>query len=281
MVGIVLGSLAVISAFSDLGAQNDFNISGTQTIIDSAVYRITDSTLTNSGERVISDINAYNTIEFTQLLWLSEYYFTSSENALVVSSSCYISTNNEDYTLLSVDTYSQYDISYYSETRYLQIELLNNTDNYYSTLSQYQNAYIKFEVSIYAENIVMDSDAIFYGIGQNNNRNVALVNYKGDYQEGYTNGYQEGQSDGYNDAYNSQQTIIDRLNDEYDNLNERYQDYINGHTNFAALVWSIASTPFETFKTIWDVDLLGINIGNFVIGIMFVGIVLWAWKKFF
>lgn len=281
MVGIILSALAVITPFFDLGAQSDFNLTGTQTISESAVFRITDSTLTNSGEKIISDINNYNTIEFTQMLILNDYYFSSSENGLSITSSCYISTNNQDYTLLSVDTYSQYDISYYNQSRYMQIELTNNTDNYYNTLAEYQGAYIKFEVSIYAENIVMDSDANFSTIGERNNRVVALVNYKGDYQEGYTNGYQEGSNDGYREAYDSQQSIIDRLNEDYRNLNQRFRDYVNGRTSFSALVWNIASTPFESFKTIWDVDLLGINVGNFVIGLMFVGIILWAWKKFF
>ena len=107
-------------------------------------------------------------------------------------------------------------------------------------------------------------------------------------------GYSQGYENGYNTASNDKQKIIDSLQNSYndltnayDNLNARfealqdlYNDYINDNVRLDTLIWNIATTPFETFKTIWDVDILGVNLGSLCVGLMFVGIALYIWRKF-
>lgn len=45
------------------------------------------------------------------------------------------------------------------------------------------------------------------------------------------------------------------------------------------LIWTIASTPFDSFKQIWNVDLLGLNIANFAIGLLSALIFIYILKK--
>lgn len=49
--------------------------------------------------------------------------------------------------------------------------------------------------------------------------------------------------------------------------------------NAPQLIWTIASTPFESFKQIWNVDLLGLNIANFAIGLLSALIFIYILKK--
>lgn len=103
------------------------------------------------------------------------------------------------------------------------------------------------------------------------------------YDLAYNNGYNQG----YTKATNDLQSTIDSLENSYNQLQtlyndllQRYNNYIEGNTDLNTLIWTIASTPFEAFKTIWDVDLLGINLGSLCVGLMFVGIALYIWRKF-
>lgn len=125
-----------------------------------------------------------------------------------------------------------------------------------------------------------DSLSDTYGFGYFNMLNV--------------NGYSQGYESGYNTASNDKQKVIDRLQNSYNSLQdaynsldtrfkslqELYDSYINDNVTLDSLIWNIATTPFETFKTIWDVDILGVNLGSLCVGLMFVGIALYIWRKF-
>lgn len=90
---------------------------------------------------------------------------------------------------------------------------------------------------------------------------------------------------GYLDGYNSRQSQIDALNaqiTQLENANDVLQQQIStisSGTNANQLIWTIASVPFESFKQIWNVDVLGLNISGFVLGILLGLIVLYIIKK--
>lgn len=89
---------------------------------------------------------------------------------------------------------------------------------------------------------------------------------------------------GYLDGYNSRNDEITNLNNEINQLedaNATLLEQLNraSTTNANMLFWTIASTPFESFKTIWDVDVLGLNISGFVLGVLLALIVLYIIKK--
>lgn len=93
-----------------------------------------------------------------------------------------------------------------------------------------------------------------------------------DLVEQYETGYQIG----YDAGVYSQQPYIDSLTDRYNSLANRNVEF-----SFRNLVWYIASTPFESFKSIWNVDFLGLNIASFFTGLFSVFIIVWILKKIF
>lgn len=117
----------------------------------------------------------------------------------------------------------------------------------------------------------------FYNEGYNNGYSSG---YNNGYDLGYNNGNNIGYSSGYNVGVNEYKTLYDNLVVQYNDLQDLYNDYLDGNVSFNTLVWNIATIPFESFKQIWNVDLLGLNIGNFVTALMFVGVVVFIWKKF-
>lgn len=89
---------------------------------------------------------------------------------------------------------------------------------------------------------------------------------------------------GYRDGVNAQQSVIDDLQsqiNQLDNANAVLQQQLNtaSNTNANMLFWTIASTPFESFKTIWNVDVLGLNISGFVLGVLMALLILYIIKK--
>ena len=73
---------------------------------------------------------------------------------------------------------------------------------------------------------------------------------------------------------------VSELQTAYNNLSVSYENMLSGN-NFANLFFTIAQTPFESFKTIWNVDFLGVNLSGFVTGILFIGLIIWLIKKVF
>lgn len=111
----------------------------------------------------------------------------------------------------------------------------------------------------------------------------------GSYNLGYEDGAQFYKSN-YNIALrqiNLDNTQINNLKQEltllqsaYNDLNQSYHNSLNGN-NFANLFFTIAETPFASFKQIWSVDFLGVNLAGFVTGILFIGVLIWVVKKIF
>lgn len=85
---------------------------------------------------------------------------------------------------------------------------------------------------------------------------------------GYNNGFSAGEISGYENGYNdAEEYYTDKYNklmDDYLRLNENYNDLFNETWTLPKLFWSIGSVPFETFKSIWNVEFLGVNIASFI-----------------
>ena len=100
----------------------------------------------------------------------------------------------------------------------------------------------------------------------------SLLSSIADTQTAYNTGYENG----YHTAEDSYIEQVAQL----ENANATLQSQLNlGSTNANALFWTIASTPFESFKTIWNVDVLGLNISGFVLGVLLALIILYIIKK--
>lgn len=89
---------------------------------------------------------------------------------------------------------------------------------------------------------------------------------------------------GFNVTINQLKNQITSLNvqiTQKDNTIEAQARQIRDLQEYSApqLIWTIASTPFDSFKQIWNVDLLGLNIANFAIGLLSALIFIYILKK--
>lgn len=108
-------------------------------------------------------------------------------------------------------------------------------------------------------------------------------NYDHNYDNAYSSGYNLGVVDGIEQQAietQSWKSNYDNLKVNYDDLLARYNTLLKSEVNFNTLIWNIATLPFESFKIIWNVDFLGVNLGSLVMGLMSVGVILFVWKKF-
>lgn len=73
------------------------------------------------------------------------------------------------------------------------------------------------------------------------------------------------------------------LQSQFDLLQENYNSLSNSdiQLNYQKLLWNIATTPFETFKTMWNFDFLGFNFAWFITGILSLFVIVYILKKIF
>lgn len=86
--------------------------------------------------------------------------------------------------------------------------------------------------------------------------------------------------DNLNTQVSQLQSSLSSLQSSYNSLQTSYNNYMNGD-NFTSLFFTIAETPFASFKQIWNVDFLGVNLSGFVTGLLFIGLMIWLVKKIF
>lgn len=173
---------------------------------------------------------------------------------------------------------------------------VNGTEvtNLYSLVSTNVNAnetytlsnFIKYQdssIGILTNYTYQDFAIVWTNVG-NSLSNVKL-NGQGDYNLGFVNGLAQNNKDfvdlqnDYNDLSNNYEALSSR----YDALEDQYTSLASRNLEFSMrnLVWYIASTPFESFKSIWSVDFLGLNIASFFTGLFSVFIIVWILKKIF
>lgn len=79
------------------------------------------------------------------------------------------------------------------------------------------------------------------------------------------------------DVY-SLENQINSLTVENARLREIISAYESGNT-MQNLLWTVAGTPWESFKNIWNVNVLGLNISGFVTGLITALVIIWIVKK--
>lgn len=210
-------------------------------------YTYIDTTLANKSLDELNDDNCYylETTSYTEVM----------HESIGDDIDCYISINQVYRTSDILDLISMNNDDYTSLVFHIGIE-------YESTISAVPNR-------------------VFYQYGSVVNQSWLYgADSTGDY---WLDDYYNYYKDLYDDlkiTYDDLQLTYNQLVQNYNDLQDLYNDYLNGNVSFTALIWTIATTPFETFKTIWNVDLLGVNLGGLCVSLMFVGLVLWIWKKF-
>lgn len=76
------------------------------------------------------------------------------------------------------------------------------------------------------------------------------------------------------------QNQITQLNLQINTLNSLLNSARNSEWNFNRLMFNIASTPLESFKTFYDVEFWGINLSDLFLGILFSGLIFFLFRRF-
>ena len=145
-----------------------------------------------------------------------------------------------------------------------------------------------FEYEIYSINIINYNSNSDTTNGQINGSNNSLVAYNNGYSDAKNSlSYYENELSNLEkenaylvDNINNLQQDYDNLNIQYKDIKHQFNEYLKGD-NFVNLFFTIAETPFASFKQIWNVDFLGVNLAGFVTGILFIGLLIWVVKKIF
>ena len=252
-----------------------------------------------------ANYNAYGTEQYNE--GVNDVYNSLQQQPIAQSSSVSGATLNADMTLYqritftNVDSGSDYiDLTWSSVGgKYSSITFSFDSDYYFTnvTLSSFNPPFVSGRLFI--EGYDMDINRIdstwgFYNISSvysGTARSITInlmsssstsitIRFKinsllssiADTQTAYNTGYENG----YRTAEESYIAEVAQL----ESANATLQSQINmGTTNANALFWTIASTPFESFKTIWNVDVMGLNISGFVLGVLLALIILYIIKK--
>ena len=194
-----------------------------------------------------------------------------------------INTNITDYIKITVDlttTNNAY------QNRILQINKSNIELMNYEITSQKLEGLYDYNASDYrVERIRIEWTKM------SNNDYLYLVSTNLNYTNGYTLGYYDGlKAINYENIarIEEQQNQIQQLEQRIESLettietkNEQIANYARSSYGLNNLMWTIGSTPFESFKQIWNVEFLGVDIANFILGIITTFIGLYIVKKFF
>lgn len=237
-------------------------------------------------------LQQYNDVIGSTSLYLKPF----SDNN--VSSIVYY-TNNElnDYNPIGLlDSYLVYDnhflpqspISYQVIINFAQIIPSNNyymkpiDNNIYHISAYVDNNLITTTNVRYNENY--ENFDYFFSLGNFNKLiidvevvNISVGNWTLQIANDYNSGYQFGYDAGYSSATYERDGYWSNL---YNQLLNKYNNLANNGYNLVDMVWAIATIPFESFKQIWNVEILGLNIANFTIGLLFCGVVIWLIKKY-
>lgn len=122
------------------------------------------------------------------------------------------------------------------------------------------------------------------------------LNYSSGYNTGYNIGYNDGlnvNSDSFSEDYNSLAIQYSELQSDYETATNRITSLENANRvlsqqlanaqngyNLNSLMWSIGGTPFESFKQIWNVNFMGVNIANLFLGLITALVFIWILKHF-
>lgn len=209
--------------------------------------------------RIIDNLSSYRYFNIG-------FYFSSTEyyNTFDIYSSC-----SNWYRIVDL-------LEFTSGVPFIQILYSQKVSNYFYIICEYRRSTDGY--------ITFTSNDFLY----TNSFSLSILDYNNssDISQGYI-----AEINSLNSNITSLQSNISNLNNIISQLQntissqERtinsYQERIRQLTNYNApqLLWLIASTPFESFKQIWSVDFLGLNIANFVIGLLSALILIYILKR--
>lgn len=250
---------------------------------DSLIYFQSDLTYSISNDmdyrlyRVISDAN-FNTIGI----------LNNAYNSLPFDS--YIYCSPYDTTTESLD--QNYKFTFYYSSDYVESMkpgIVFNGDIKYIVLGSYKDAssYFHFEEYVQSKNFFMNAKYNFISYVDSNGYNlnffipldskinsdyfdyrtyflssedITSIAYSQGYRTGYTNGETTGYNNGYTNGYNIGK------NDGY---NLGYNTALNNDKySFVSLISSVVDVPLKAFTSLFNFEILGVNLSGFFLGLL-------------
>lgn len=153
--------------------------------------------------------------------------------------------------IYSISVYKNEELIQYIPIRYN--ENLEESD-YYFTLPEFN------KIELYCDIVNLSAP----------NQEIVLANtYEQGYTYGYSNGYNEGYAQGESSSYGNGYSTGYQKGIREANQNSLYN-----------MILAIVDTPIHIFKGIFDFNVLGINLTNFVLSLISILIVVWLLKFF-
>lgn len=222
----------------------------------------------------------------------SIYFYLNSLNLSIIDYLSYYRYFNIGFYFSSIEFYNTFDIysscsnwyriddllEYTSGVPFIQVLYSQKVSNYFYIICEYRRSTDGY--------ITFTSNDFLY----TNSFSLSILDYtnSSDSSQGYI-----AEINSLNGNITSLQSNISNLNNiiiqlqntitNQQNTINRQAQQIRDFNNYNApqLIWTIASTPFESFKQIWNVDFLGLNLANFFIGLISALIIIYIIKKIF
>lgn len=242
------------------------------------------------------------------------YNLTSQINSGYTSSSpCYIDSGNYVYAIdfILMNSDSNFIVSYGDN---LKCSLISNYSSfastnfcyYFSNMVNNQIEDLTFSYDVYKDALLNNTFYANYDVGlftlqsadtlvnskqyalpfksiTYNANNIGLEYYKMGYGDGYDN--MKAKYDALQETYIETQTDLNYYYEEYNKAQQRIKelnDIIANQSDytFSNLFWGLAQTPFGVLTSIFNVDVMGVNIGGLITGLLTACIVIWLIHRF-
>lgn len=188
-----------------------------------------------------------------------------------------IDSKNIDLVVSNIESIEFFDISNSYKYDIIDYSLSNPPVNY--------NFKLDLEnLSIFAISFTTNLNFNFDTQNQFIDENVIPV-IKNTFISQYDSGYNSGYSTGVNESKNKINELNEQIKQQDKDiayLNDRLNSLTNGDDfTLANLFWSIGAVPFETIKSIWNFEFLGVNLTQFFTGLITCLLLIYLIKKLF
>lgn len=235
---------------------------------------LTDIIFTTSDIGNAFNVRAYDSTQYNDGTY--PYYRYMSMNVA-------ISSGFTNFAFVGVHMYSSYTTDVISSTTWYSI---NNFIEYFDA----NNEYIRISISNYTTigtSIDLFSDRLYYFSnavsGSGSNYSSYLSGYNDGYDEGYadgeSDGYSTGSTSGYNNGYQAGYTAASGEVGQTQYQSGYQAGYTDGANDantysFTALIGSVIDTPIRYFSSLFNFNLLGVNLLTFMLALLTLGFVI-------
>ena len=188
------------------------------------------------------------------------YYYNNDEDIQLESAQIYIN-------FAEPFVYEQFPITFFgsSDSDVYGGYFLGTDGKKYACERDVSTNYSSFKIdeNTYTSNLQVTQLMVGFGRASDT-LDGCFICESGGWQNGYSAGYNEGKVNGYNDGYSAGKVFQASIS-----YGEGYQAALAASDNgFASLLFAVVDTPIKAFTSLFDFDILGVNMKSFVLSIL-------------